>query len=154
MCNSNRVPWTSQIHQVTHFWVLTSIILVPPNHPMLLLDCTSVYPWLCKKRIDELECHTLRHPSCSLGLKSFKEKNEITYTSGKLWDSLSCPLLPLTFLWSQRGTTSAWQQRAALSSFPVSPFFAKIIFPRQGRSDGIEVSRRRGESHRKGLGSA
>jgi hypothetical protein len=84
---------------------------------------------------------------CFVGLKSFKERNEITYTAQRLTSALSFPMFPPTLLWGQRGTTSAWQQKSYPLLFPNVPFFAKIIFPRQGHSGGIEVSRN-GEGRR------
>ena len=51
MCNSNKAQQTGQIHQVTHFWGLSSITWVPPNHTLLLLDLISVYPWLRTKSL-------------------------------------------------------------------------------------------------------
>lgn len=67
---------------MTHFWVVSSITLVPLNLTMLFLDFVSVAN---KTRIAELQHHALRHCSCFKGLESFKEKNEITYTSWKLF---------------------------------------------------------------------
>lgn len=103
-------------------------------------------------RIAELQHHAVRHCSCFKGLKSFKEKNEITYTSWKLF-----PTSPTHISLKSVSHYFFLATKSCPLLFPNVPLLCQDNLSQTGafrRNGSLQKWEGGGESHRKGPGRA